>query len=87
MQVDPLVEENEDQAAPPTGSTSLMQSFRTSVEGSGELYEGADMALDSAEGSEGAKEPYTTSLAVDGELGSPRPNSDAPFSEGRVIAE
>jgi len=82
-----LYEENEDQAAPPAGSTSLMESFRTSVEGSGELYEGADRALDSARGSDGVKKPYTTSLALDGELGSPNSHFDSPFGEGEIIAE
>lgn len=82
-----LYEENEDQSAPPAGSTSLKESFRTSVEASGELYEGADRALKNARGSDGVKEPYTTSLALDGELGSPKPNFYSPFGEDEIIAE
>ena len=82
-----LYEEIEDQGGPPDGSTSLMENFRISVEGSGELYEGADRALKNARGSDGVKEPYTTSLALDGELGSPKPNFYSPFGEDEIIAE
>ena len=82
-----LYEEIEDQGGPPDGSTSLMENFRISVEGSGELYERADRALNSARGSDGVKEPYITPLALDGELGSPRQNSDESFGVRSVFAE
>ena len=64
-----------------------MEQFRFSVVGTGELYEGADRALDNARGSDGVKTPFTTSLALDGELGSPKSHFDSPFGESEVIAE